>query len=175
MSVARRIVLVPLGLALAIPCGLLFLLVGGSLDAASRQLVGNLTFSSLLALAGDIGQSGALEAISVLFFGLMLIGSIVLIAPLILVALVGEIIGLRTYVWYSGGCAALTGAIPWVVRGGPLSGGASRDAIAAVTAGELRITLLLLLTGAASGFVYWLVAGKSAGPLEAEPADFPGS
>lgn len=174
MNFARRVVLVPLGLALAIPAGLLFLLIGGSIDAASRQLVGNLTFSGLMALAGDIGQSGSLEAFGVLIFGLMLIASIVLVAPLVLVALVGEIVGWRTYVWYAGGCAALTAAIPWIVRGGPLSGGASRtEVIAAVNAGELRITLLLFLTGAVSGFVYWLIAGRSAGPMEPESPDLP--
>ncbi len=171
MNLARRIVLVPIGLMLAIPVGMMFLLVGGMIDASSRHLIGNLTLSGLLALAGEIGQSGSLEALGVFLLGLMLIASILLVAPLLLVALIGEVLGRRGLGWYALGTGAMTAIIPWIVRGGPLSGGAAAAAERA-SLGELRMTLLLFLTGIVSGFVYWVVSGRTAGVAEPE-TEFP--
>jgi hypothetical protein len=82
----------------------------------------------------------------------------VLLAPPAFVALVSEVLGARRLVWHAGATAVVTGALPWIVRGG------TRIA----TPEEVRISIILALTGAVAGFVYWLIAGRSAGP-EPEP------
>lgn len=166
MSAARRLVLVPIGLLLAIPAGAMFLMAGALAEPAARELAGTLSFSGFTALLLDFGEDHAFEALGVLVFGTMLLVSVLLIAPLTFVVLLGELLQVRTYVWYAGACGALTASIPWLLRGGPLT---THSASAPAQAAELRITLLLFLTGVVSGFVYWLVAGRTAGPERTGP------
>jgi hypothetical protein len=61
---------------------------------------------------------------------------------------------------------ALTAALPWLAR--------SRVSDVALAA-EGRITALLFLAGAASGLVYWLVAGRSAAAPRAPGVSAPRS
>jgi hypothetical protein len=83
-----------------------------------------------------------------------------LILPPAFFALIGEIAGLRSFVWYGLGTGALTAALPWLGRSGERwSNGPDLGA-------EARITTLLFLTGAVAGLTYWLVAGRSAGHRE---------
>jgi hypothetical protein len=74
--------------------------------------------------------------------------------PPIFVALVGEIAGIRSFIWYGFGTGALTAIIPWISRG---------ESVDAIPGAEARLTMLLFLAGAAAGLTYWLVAGRSAG------------
>ena len=169
MSAGRRLLLVPIGLTLAIPSGALFLMIGGVLEPSARAFLGNLSLSGLLALLLDVTEEQNLEAFGVFLFSTMMLVSMLLIAPLVLVVLAGEILRLRSYVWYSGMCGVLTGAVPWLLRAGQ-SGEMTVSSTDPAQIAELRITLLLFLTGVVSGFVYWLVAGRSAGPGHAPPA-----
>ena len=83
----------------------------------------------------------------------------ILVAPPALVAVIGEVLGWRALLWYAGGSGALTALLPWLGRA---RSGMARATEAALPA-EGRITLILFLTGAASGLVYWAIAGRSAG------------
>jgi hypothetical protein len=56
------------------------------------------------------------------------------------------------------GCGLLTAALPWLGRGAARLGSAPLA--------EARLTAVLFLAGAAAGLVYWLVAGRHAGPGE---------
>lgn len=162
MSVGRRFLLVPIGLTLAIPAGAMFLAVGAVLEPAARAFLGNVSLSGLLALLFDVSDGQELEAFGIFLFRLMLLVSMLLIAPLMLVVLIGEVLRLRSYVWYSGACGVTTALVPWLLRAG--QGSAMSDTVTdPAQVAELRITLLLFLTGVVSGFVYWLVAGRSAG------------
>jgi hypothetical protein len=69
------------------------------------------------------------------------------------VAILSEALGIRSLVWYAGATGVLTAAVPWILRG------AARVANPA----ELHVSLVLALTGAAAGFVYWAIAGREAG------------
>lgn len=162
MSAGRRLLLLPIGLTLAIPAGALFLIVGALVEPSARVFLGSVSLSGLLALLFDVTEGQDLEVFGVFLFRMMLLVSMLLIGPLMLVVIMGEMLRLRSYVWYSGLCGTITAAVPWLLRAG--QGGAMPGATQnAAQVAELRITLLLFLTGVTSGFVYWLVAGRSAG------------
>jgi hypothetical protein len=91
------------------------------------------------------------------FLRLWALSAALLILPPALVALIGEIAGTRSFVWYGLGCGALTAALPWVGRG------SERFTEGNMLGAEGRITALLFITGAVAGLTYWLVAGRSAG------------
>jgi hypothetical protein len=76
-----------------------------------------------------------------------------IIFPPLLVAILSEVIGLRSLVWYAGATGVLTASVPWILRG------SARVANPA----ELHVSLVLGLTGAVAGFVYWAIAGREAG------------
>lgn len=170
MSAGRRLLLVPIGLTLAIPAGGMFLIAASVVEPSARAFLGDLSLSGILSLLLDIGEGQGLESFGIFLFGTMLLVSSLLIAPLVLVVVLGEALRLRSYVWYSGFCGALTASVPWAIRAGRGEGLQAAASEAAQSA-ELRITLLLFLTGVVSGFVYWLVAGRSAGPEDPAPAD----
>lgn len=77
-----------------------------------------------------------------------------------MVALATEAIGARAFVWQAGATALLTGAVPFLVRG------FGRQP----TSQELHVAFVLVLAGAVSGAVYWLVAGRTAGRRQREAA-----
>ena len=79
------------------------------------------------------------------------------VLPPAFVALLGEILGLRSFVWYGFGCGALTAALPWLHRG------SERWSQSGALGAEGRLTALLFVTGAVAGLTYWLVAGRTAG------------
>lgn len=94
--------------------------------------------------------------------------AIVLAGPVTLIGLIGEIARIRSFVWYSGACGAVTAMLPWLARTGysssPFSG----------SWGEGRVTLALFLVGAMAGLAYWLVAGRSAGGENRDVPPAPG-
>lgn len=166
MRLLERLILVPFGLGLAIVVGFLFLVIAGMSEPAMAELVAGLSFAGLFAfLDGVAGSSRPEEAAGVLFFGLWTLAMAVVVLPPLIVALVGEMAGWRSFVWYGGATGLATASLPWLMRG-TVTGPAS--------AGELRITLVLFLTGAVSGLAYWAVAGRSAGsPAASGPATPP--
>ena len=68
-------------------------------------------------------------------------------------------IGARSLLWHAGATGLLTGAVPWLTRTAP-----------AATPEETHLTVMLVLVGAVTGFVYWLIAGNSAGPARGAEA-----
>lgn len=150
----RRLILVAFGLLVAISAGAVFFLVAAFIDPVVGQLVGGLfyagvmTFLDIVSAAGDPGPELATASAQ---FGRILVA--LLVAPPLFTALVGEIAGWRALSWYAGVTGAITAAMPFAVRAMPRQPSPE----------ELRITLVLFLVGAASGLVYWLLAGQGAG------------
>jgi hypothetical protein len=156
-----RVLLFLLGLLLAIPAGLVALTVGIALEPAAQDLIAALGMAGFEDFLSDLWDGGMLEAMpGGVFIRLWALSATLLILPPALVALIGEIAGTRSFVWYGFGCGALTAALPWIGRG------SERLADGNVLGAEARITALLFLTGAAAGLTYWLVAGRSAGANE---------
>lgn len=154
-----RLVAVPFGLMFAVTASGLFLVGASVADPVMASFAGEALFVGFwsvidAALAAD-DPSPIVDA-TLADAGRVL--ATVLLAPPLFVALVSEVLGARRLVWHAGATAVVTGALPWLVRGG------ARTA----TPEEVRISIILALAGAVAGFVYWLIAGRRAGP-EPEP------
>jgi hypothetical protein len=153
-----RVFLFCLGLFLAIPAGLLALAVGVVIEPAARELVAALGIAGVETLLSDLWEdSPAQFAMWEVFLGLWALSTTLLILPPALVALIGEIAGIRSFVWYGFATGGLTAVLPWLGRE------SERWAESGAFGAEARITTLLFLTGAAAGLTYWLVAGRSTG------------
>ena len=74
-------------------------------------------------------------------------------APLALAALIGEIAGARSWSWYVGVTGFLAAASPWIARATRGLAQAHRPSPL-----EMRIAALFFLTGALTGWIYWLIA-----------------
>jgi hypothetical protein len=165
---ARRLILVPTGLILAVAAGFIFLLVGGLAEPAGRKVLEGIGWIFLLAVRADVmrGEPAAsfLELATRIIWGATLT---IVVVPSLLTALIGEVARLRSSIWYVGAPAVLTAAIPWLARSVRAAGSSAiRDAAARsaeTQADEARLALLLFLSGALSGFIYWAVAGRDAG------------
>jgi len=154
MRFLGRVFVGGLALVLAIPCGAVVLGLGAMLDPVSREALGSLglvgLFEGLDDLASGIGPDAILFALAAFARALFLL----LVGPPVLVALVGETLNWRSAAWYGAGTGLLTALVPWLARSAARGGGGQ------AFAQEGRITAILFLTGAASGLVYWLVAGR---------------
>ena len=158
MRVLGRVFLFLFGLLLAIPAGLIALSIGIAFEPAAQDLVAALAAAGFEAIVTGLWREGpSAFAAEGVFFGLWALSAVVLVLPPALVGLIGEFVGIRSFVWYGLGCGALTAALPWLRRG------SERFTDNNVLGAEGRITALLFLTGAVAGLIYWLVAGRSAG------------
>ncbi|MBM3561956.1 MAG: hypothetical protein FJX48_02105 [Alphaproteobacteria bacterium] len=158
----RRIIVMAFGFVLAVGVSAIFLLVAALLDPATREAGFEAAMSGVFAIIDDDLRGGGLKD-PLTTFGVILWAIVIATcaAPLAIAALIGEIAGARTLLWYSGVSATLAGASPWIVRAAKGLGRA-REASPL----ELRIALLFFLTGALSGAIYWLIAA----PSEPRPA-----
>jgi len=147
-----------LALVLAIPCGAAILGLGAMLDPATSETLARLglvgLFVGLNDLASGIGPETLLFALAAIARALF----VLLVVPPVLVAILGAVLNWRAATWYGAGTGLLTALVPWLARGLSRTGPGS-DALAQ----EGRITAVLFLTGAASGLVYWLIAGRHSG------------
>jgi hypothetical protein len=158
VRVLGRAFVVLFGLLLAIPAGLLALAIGIALEPAAQDLLATLGLAGFDAIYFEIWRGGAPDLVAAdLVVGAWALSTTLLVLPSALVALIGEGVGTRSFVWYGFACGALTAALPWLGRGHD-----DLPEITAVSAAEGRLTALLFLTGAAAGLTYWLVAGRSA-------------
>jgi hypothetical protein len=160
MRLIGRLLLLVLGPVIAIPFGFIAFSIGIALEPAARDLVGTLGFATLWSILGDLAAGDVPDerAIAILTAFSTAIFALLVAAPTF-VALIGEVLGWRAFLWYAIATGAVTAALPWAGRA---RGGLARFSETALQA-EGRITLILFVTGAVTGSVYWLVAGRSAG------------
>jgi hypothetical protein len=175
---AHRLILVPTGLVLAIAAGFVFLLVAGLAEPAGRKVLEGVGWMFLLAVRADAMRGEPQASFLALAARIMWWAVLAItVAPVLLSALIGEVAKLRSIAWHAGLPAMLTAAIPWMAGGLRDAGGAAiRDAAArgAMTgADQARLVLLLIVSGAISGFIYWAVAGRDAGLSAPRPIDVP--
>ncbi|HEX2509225.1 MAG TPA: hypothetical protein VHK66_01780 [Microvirga sp.] len=159
MSVmVRWLLVIPFALLAALAAGSLFFLIVAVADPVMAELAGKTLFVGFWSLMDAI--VGAENPDAVVLDALTGVGRLTLmvfVLPPVFVALVGNMIGLRGLVWYTGATGLLAAAMPWLLRGSPR----------VTTPDELRVSLLLGLTGAVAGFVYWLIACRGAGAARA--------
>lgn len=150
-----RVILIPLGILLAAFTAGAFLIsvgfvqpsVGGALTEAAIT-----TVRALVQGVMDGGQS--LDRLIRLTQGLTSLTIAVLFLPVALVAAVAEVFGMRPWLLQALFAALLTALLPWamtpeLITGQPLAS---------------PLTALLAATGALAGSIYWMVAGRNAGP-----------
>jgi hypothetical protein len=160
MRAIGRLILVAFGLVLAVSTGTLFLALSALFDPVMALLTAEMLQAGIWALADaiewaqdpDLVLGGAAE-------GLARMAVAILIAPTVLVALASEVLGWSRLAWQAGATAIITAAMPWLAR--PSGRMASPD--------EVHVTLVLGVTGAVAGLVYWLTAGRSAGAPRVPP------
>ncbi|GJD49103.1 hypothetical protein OPKNFCMD_1833 [Methylobacterium crusticola] len=168
MRLLGRLLVIGVALLLAIPAGAAVLGAGVLLDPALRDLAGSLGLSGIAAVLSDLAEGylpdpGLVEAALALGRALVLL----VVVPPALNALVGEVLGWRSLAWYGGATGLLTALLPWLMRG--VRGAAAGPAGAA----EGRVTAVLFLAGGVAGLVYWLAAGRRAGPAPVPPGPRP--
>lgn len=153
-----RLLLGSFALMLAIPFGSFVLGAGILADPTLRGLVGSFVRAGITSgfwdLVTTFSPDGVIEA-TLAFAKAVLV---VLTVPPCLAALIGETLRFRAAAWYGGFSGLLTASLPWIAHGGPKF---PADPMAA--SGEGRLATMLFLAGAASGLVYWAIAGWSAG------------
>ncbi|MGY2049872.1 hypothetical protein [Methylobacterium sp. JK268] len=163
MHLIGRLLAVSFALLIAIPVGAVLLGIGTLYDPLLRDLVGQLGLNVVAAILNELAEGyppdpGMVEAVLGMGRAVLLLVAV----PPALNAVTGEVLGWRSATWYGGATGFLTALLPWLMRATPA-------APAAVAEG--RVTALLFLAGAASGLVYWLIAGRWAGrpPLPFAP------
>jgi hypothetical protein len=150
MNGLRRAIVGFFGLAIAITAGLVVLPTAASLDPATRRIGADLAQSALFALARS---DSALEAAGIVQFVWTAVVA-VCVLPLVIIVLIGEIARVHSLLWYAGATGLMAASAPWFAR-------AAFHTQKAVNASpeELRFAFVFFLTGAASGLVFWLIAG----------------
>jgi hypothetical protein len=149
-----RLILIPLGLALAIVASTTFLLAASLFTPEIAQaLIGGLFDAFDALMAGAIDDPDSVERFGALMVGLSRMSGLIILLPPIVVAAASEVMGWRSLTLQAAACALLTVLIPWLVLPQVMAG--------AALAG--RVSAILFAAGAVAGSVYWLVAGRGAG------------
>ncbi|WP_332681140.1 hypothetical protein [Bosea sp. (in: a-proteobacteria)] len=150
----RWLLLIPFALLFAIGAGLFALLFAGVASPDLGLLIGG-GFERLIAVLFDQAERGfdPAPAAEAAFSLLGRLGFAILVAPVVLVAIGSELFRLRSGLIQSGLTGLLAALLPLAMLGLARS----------PTGAELQVISALFLVGAATGFVYWLIAGRGAG------------
>jgi len=161
-NLLRRTVVMSFGFVVAASVGALFLPLAALFDPVVREVGLDAAASGFFAALDDAMQDGD-PAVGVAVLGFVFWSILIAVCalPLAVSALIGEIAGVRSWVWYVAASGFLAAASPWIAR-------ATRGLAQAHRASplELRIAALFFLTGAMTGWIYWLIARP--GPHEAK-------
>jgi|SRR4051812_34308396 hypothetical protein len=160
----RWLLLIPFALLIAIGASSVFFLVASMVDPLLAALTGQTLFVGFWNLVDTVFSSedpGPLVADAMLAIGRIAFTLIVL--PPLMIAVISEVLKVRSLIWYALATGVLTASVPWILRG------AARIANPA----ELHVSAILGITGAVAGFIYWAIAGRDAGgpsaPLASPP------
>jgi CBS domain containing-hemolysin-like protein len=159
----RRLIVMTFGFLIASGVGAVFLVVSALFDPATREAGLVSVMTGLFALVDDaLDGVDPGQALSALGFVIWAVIVATCAAPLAIAALIGEVAGARSFVWYSGVSGLLAGASPWIAR-------AARglERAQSVSEAEGRLALLFFLTGALTGAIYWLIAAPAPRPASA--------
>jgi hypothetical protein len=150
----RWLLLVPFACLVAMGAGLFFLTAASVTSPAVALLIGG-GIERLLDIVFGLADSGvdptpAAEAALALVARL---GFAIIVLPVVLVAVGSELFRMRSGLIQSGATGLLAALLPLAML----------RLARAPSPAELQIISGLFLVGAATGFVYWLVAGRDAG------------
>jgi hypothetical protein len=158
MSWLRRLIGVIFAIGVAIGAGLLLLPLMAFVDPVTRSS-GFALMELAVAAIVDAEVVDGLDSTSLTeLTGFMWTAVMtVCVAPLVAVALIGEVAKVRAFAWYSGATGIVAASAPWLIRVAlRLPRAADYSSL------ELRFALIFFFTGLISGSVYWFLAGRSA-------------
>jgi hypothetical protein len=159
MGWLRRAIGVIFAAAVAIGAGLVFLPVAALADPVTRAAGFALIQFAAWALADvDIADGPNFEGLAALIHLVWKAAMTVSAIPVVAVASIGELAGVRALSWYAGATGLAAASAPWLVRAALHLPRATDYNFA-----ELRFALVFFVTGLISGSVYWLLAGRNAG------------
>lgn len=150
----RWLLLIPFALLVAMGFGMFALLIASVVSPDIALLIGGgfeRLLSALFAQAESGFDPGPTAEAAFTLVGRL--GFAIMVAPVVLVAVGSELFRIRSGLIQSGLTGMLAALLPLAMLR------MSR----APTASETQIIAALFLVGAATGFVYWLIAGRGAG------------
>lgn len=150
----RWLLLIPFALLIAMGTGLVALMIVSVSSPDMALLLGG-GFGRLVdALFGMVDEGMDVEPTALAALALISrLGLAIIVAPVALVAIGSELFRMRSGLIQSGLTGLLAALLPLALLG------LTRTPSGA----EMRVIGALYLVGAASGFVYWLIAGRDAG------------
>ena len=156
----RWLLLIPFALLFAMGTGLFATMIASVVSPEVALLIGG-GFGRLMDALFGLAEAGydPGPAAQAAFALIGRLGLAIFVAPVLFVALFCEIFRVRSLVVQSGLTGALAALLPLAML----------QFARAPSEAEMRILGALVLVGAATGFVYWLIAGRGAGG-EARPA-----
>jgi len=150
-----RLILVPLGLLFAAAAAFVCMAVGSVASPGMAMLVVEIVQRIGDVAAGAVlGDAEDARRIATLAGATWKLGTALIFAPSLIVAMISEVFGVRSFLFIAGGVAVLTAALPYAL-------------LPATTAGASGLPGPLVgglfTSGLVAGVVYWLVAGRGAG------------
>lgn len=151
----RWLLLIPFALLIAIGASGTFFLIAAIVDPVMAMLTGDTLFVGFWSFVD--AMFAAEDPGPIVEDAFLAVGRIVftlLVLPPLMIAVVSEVLGMRSLLWHTLATGVLTAAVPFILRGSARV--ASPD--------ELHVSLVLGLTGAIAGLVYWaIIGGRNAG------------
>lgn len=150
----RWVLLIPFACLVAMGAALFFLAMASVASPAVAMLIGG-GIERLVDLLFGLAESGVdpAPAAQAAFNVIGQLGLAIVVVPVVLVAIGSELFRLRSGLLQSGFTGLLAALLPLAMLR------LSR----APSPAEIQIISGLFLVGAATGFVYWLIAGRGAG------------
>jgi hypothetical protein len=150
----RWLLLIPFALVMAMAAGLVAMMIAAAVEPTLALMIGG-GIDRLLDILFGLADSGIdpTPTAQAAFALISRLGLAIIVLPVVLVAVGSELFRLRSGLIQSG----LTGLLAALLPLGLL--GLSR----APSGAEVQVLGALVLVGAATGFVYWLIAGRTAG------------
>jgi hypothetical protein len=156
-ALIARIIIIIAGLAVAIAAGLVFLPIAALVDPTIRAAGAAYSAFGIFALVASSFSWADPEPVgAALLLTLWTVTMMICVAPIVIVSLIGEVARTGSVLFYVMATGFVAAGLPWIAH--------IHHAGAPETANpvEGRLALLFFLTGACSGFVYWLIAGRGA-------------
>ena len=150
----RWLLLIPFALLIAIGMSSVFFLIASMVDPLMATLTGETLFVGFWNLVDAVFSSD--DPAPIVADAMLTVGRIMftlLVLPPLAIALISEVLGMRSLLWHALATGVLTAAVPWILRG----------AARVQSSEELHVSAILGLTGAVAGFIYWAIAGRDAG------------
>lgn len=155
----RWLLLIPFALLVAIGAGMLALLIASVVSPDIGLLIGGGFERLIWALfdqAEDSLDPGPTAEVALTLLGRL--GFAIMVAPVAIVAVASELFRIRSGLIQSGSTGLLAALLPLAVL----------RLARTPSPAELQVISALFLVGAATGFVYWLIAGHDAGARRAD-------